>query len=81
MADASSADYLEVFQGQDGSWYFHAKANNGEVVAHSEAYTRESSAHTAAGALFPGVPFKGEDSQLELEREAPAEPRGAYGDE
>lgn len=29
---------IEVFQGEDGQWYWRAKARNGEIVATSEGY-------------------------------------------
>lgn len=39
-------DRWEVFRGEgdDSEWYFHRKAENGEIVGSSEGYTRKESA-------------------------------------
>lgn len=48
---------VEVFQGENGEWYWRAKGGNGEIVANSapESYTRHEDALTAVNATFPGV--------------------------
>jgi hypothetical protein len=62
----SNVDFIEVFgrrhfvHGKEYdtlpvSWYWHAKAGNGEIVAQSEAFTRESDARRAAEAVFPEI--------------------------
>ena len=33
-----------LFEGEDGQWYFHLKAGNGQIIAQSEGYTRKSNA-------------------------------------
>lgn len=30
---------VEIFQGQDGLWYWHVKARNHRIVAQSEGYS------------------------------------------
>jgi len=35
---------FEVFKGQDGKYYFHVRAANGEIVLQSQGYTSEGSA-------------------------------------
>ena len=42
------SDRLEVFQGEDGQWYWHRVAPNGEQISHGEAYTRKDDAETGA---------------------------------
>jgi uncharacterized protein YegP (UPF0339 family) len=37
-----------VQQGEDGSWYWHCQAANGEIVCHGEAHTRDTDALRAA---------------------------------
>lgn len=34
----------EVVKGEDGQWYFHLKAANGEIVSQSEGYSRREDA-------------------------------------
>lgn len=38
---------FEIFKGQDDQYYFHLKADNGEIVAASQGYTQK--AHAQAG--------------------------------
>lgn len=34
------AEKFEIWKSKkDGQWYFHLKAPNGEIIAHSEGYT------------------------------------------
>jgi len=43
--DAAIADdHFETFRGLDGKYYFHLKANNGQIVLQSQGYTTKSSA-------------------------------------
>lgn len=44
-------DNIEVFQSEDSQWRFRIKGNNGEIVASSESYSVESSAHRGARTL------------------------------
>jgi uncharacterized protein YegP (UPF0339 family) len=48
---------FEVFQGQDGDWRFRVRADNGEVVAQSEAYASKENA-TRATVDLVGVVLK-----------------------
>lgn len=41
-------DKYVVFKGQNNLWYFHRKAENGEIVAASEGYNEKSSALSEA---------------------------------
>ncbi|MFO0595211.1 MAG: DUF1508 domain-containing protein [Myxococcaceae bacterium] len=42
---ASAVDtHFETFKGLDGKYYFHLKANNGEIVLQSQSYTTKASA-------------------------------------
>jgi len=54
-------DYIKVFQGEDGDWYFGAYSANHEEVAQSEGYTRKSDAEQAARSAFPDKPLEVED--------------------
>jgi len=58
MVDQSNVTVVEVFEGEDGMFYFHGKAGNGEIVAESEAYTRKSDALEAGGRVFPAAEVK-----------------------
>ena len=42
---------IHVFEGENGQWYFHIKAGNGEIVAQSEGYTVKQSAVDTATLL------------------------------
>lgn len=42
---------IEVFEDSNGEWRFRIKANNGEIVAVSEAYTVQASAYRGADTL------------------------------
>ena len=35
---SGEAKYSDPFKGDDGQWYFHLQAANGEVVSQSEGY-------------------------------------------
>lgn len=52
----TNAKELEVFQGLDEQWYWHAKAGNGEIVAQGEGHPNHEGAKAAAEGAFPGVP-------------------------
>lgn len=39
---ASNVDRVEVWQGADRQWYWHAKAANNETVAEGEGYVNKS---------------------------------------
>lgn len=54
--DETNAKTIEVFEGLDDQWYWHAKAGNGEIVAQGEAHPRREDAVAAAEGAFPGVP-------------------------
>jgi uncharacterized protein YegP (UPF0339 family) len=42
--ESRSMKNIEIFQSNGGQWYFHIKGDNGEIIAQSEAYTREADA-------------------------------------
>lgn len=44
VAAAAPEAKFQVFRGFDGSYYFHLRAANGEIVLQSQAYTRRASA-------------------------------------
>jgi uncharacterized protein YegP (UPF0339 family) len=44
VAAAAPEAKFQVFRGFDGQYYFHLRANNGEIVLQSQAYTRRASA-------------------------------------
>jgi uncharacterized protein YegP (UPF0339 family) len=52
---ASNVIQLEIFQGEDEQWYWRGQAENGEVVAMSEGYTRKDDAREAGHKTFPDV--------------------------
>lgn len=43
---------FESFQGEDGGWYFHLVAGNGENVLRSQSYTRLSSAENGVASVL-----------------------------
>jgi uncharacterized protein YegP (UPF0339 family) len=53
----TNVTHLHVYQGDDGHWYWHAQARNGEIVAQGEAHTRQADAVRAAASVLPGVPI------------------------
>jgi uncharacterized protein YegP (UPF0339 family) len=53
----SDATQLEVFQGKDEQWYWHGKADNGEIVVRGEGHTRREDAIRAAETAFPETPM------------------------
>jgi len=47
---------IEVWEGLDNQWYWHLKnARNGQILAHSEGYTRKGSAVRVAKNLHSYV--------------------------
>lgn len=58
----SNVAYIEVFEGgadaETASFFWHAKAANGEIVAQGESHTRREDAVRAAEDVFPGVPVR-----------------------
>jgi uncharacterized protein YegP (UPF0339 family) len=50
------ATTIEIFQGNDGAWYFRAKAQNRQTGTISEGYTRKAGAIRAATRWHPGIP-------------------------
>ena len=43
MSDEKLGNFT-VFTGGDGRWYFHLQAENGEIIAQSEAYNSKQAA-------------------------------------
>lgn len=48
----STSAYFETFEGQDGRFYFHLMAGNGENVLRSQSYTRLSSAQNGVRSVL-----------------------------
>ena len=42
---------FEIFAGKDGQFYFHLKAENGEIIAASQGYTTKHSAEHGIAAI------------------------------
>lgn len=42
---------FETFKGLDGKYYFHLKANNGQIVLQSQAYTTKASANNGVASV------------------------------
>ncbi len=42
---------FNIFKGRDGYFYWHLRADNGEIIAQSEGYTSEQSARNGAEAV------------------------------
>lgn len=42
---------FEIFKGKDGQYYFHLKADNGQIVAASEGYTTKQGAQIGIAAI------------------------------
>ncbi len=60
-----------IFQGSDTQYYFHLKAPNGEIIGHSEGYTKKQGAKNGIASVKLNSPydsrytiFKGNDSQF-----------------
>jgi uncharacterized protein YegP (UPF0339 family) len=51
---------LTVYQGDDGQWYWRATANNNEIVAQGEGFTRKDDAERAAESVFPDIDVREE---------------------
>lgn len=53
--EKTNATGIEVFEGSDSQWYYHARAGNNEILNTSEGYTRREDAVRAAEDTYPGV--------------------------
>lgn len=42
---------FQIFTGKDHQVYFHIKGDNGEILTHSEGYTRKESAENTIEAI------------------------------
>ena len=42
---------FEIFNGVDGLFYFHLKAENGEIIASSQGYTTKQSAENGIDSI------------------------------
>lgn len=42
---------FELFRGTNGNYYFRLKAENGEIIAHSEGYTTKQGAQNGIAAV------------------------------
>lgn len=51
----SNITRVEVKPGIDGQFYFHGKADNGEIILSSEGYTRLYDALEAAQKAWPEI--------------------------
>ena len=49
---------IEVFEGEDGQYYWRGKSANGEIVTHGEGHTRMHDAKRAAMDVLPGILVK-----------------------
>ncbi|MGO1120445.1 YegP family protein [Rhodovibrionaceae bacterium A322] len=47
---------FEIFVGQDDNYYFHLKADNGEIIAASQSYTTKASAEKGIAAVKRTAP-------------------------
>lgn len=50
-AAAQGDTRFETFKGLDGKYYFHLKANNGQIVLQSQAYTTKASANNGVASV------------------------------
>jgi hypothetical protein len=64
--DAATGSRFQVFRGLDAKYYFHLRAQNGEIVLQSQAYSRKSSAQGG----IASVRTNGTDSRRFVVREA-----------
>jgi uncharacterized protein YegP (UPF0339 family) len=54
----TSNDHVKVFRGNDGRWYWHRQAGNGQIVSTGgQGYDSESAARAAAQRNNPGIPI------------------------
>src|SRR3954468_8495485 len=51
----SNVGRLEVFEGEDGQYYYRAIGRNGETLNTSEGYTRRATAADEAGKVYPNI--------------------------
>ena len=53
----TNADFIEIYKGEDDTWNWRAKSNNGEIVAsgESDGFHTFWGARRAAEGVFPGV--------------------------
>jgi uncharacterized protein YegP (UPF0339 family) len=47
----AGSTHFDVFRGIDGKYYFHLKANNGQIILQSQAYTARASATAGANSV------------------------------
>lgn len=55
MTTEPFTDYAEVFEADDGLWYWHVKAANHEIIAQSEGYVNRGDAISVLEQHFPDV--------------------------
>ncbi len=48
---------FEIFKGTDGKFYFRLKAVNGEIIAHSEAYSTKQGAQDGIASVKKNAPI------------------------
>ena len=51
----SNVARVEIFWGEDGLYYYRAKAKNNETLNTSEGYTRRATAIDEASKVYPGI--------------------------
>ncbi|MCP4614401.1 MAG: YegP family protein [Planctomycetes bacterium] len=61
---------FEIFTGNDNQYYFHLKAENNEIIGHSEGYVSKQGAENGISSVKANAPhdfrytiFQGRDSQ------------------
>lgn len=55
MAEETNVAMIEVYEGEDGQYYWRGRAANGEIVDQGEGYTRHDDAVEGAEKVHPGV--------------------------
>ena len=69
MADETNVAGIEVYEGEDGKYYWRGRAANGEIVAQGEGYEKHSGAVDGAHKVFPSVEISAANSATDQDCE------------
>lgn len=67
--DTTNVAGIEIYEGEDGQYYWRGRAANGEIVAQGEGYVEHGGAVDGAHKVFPGVEISPANTATEGDRE------------
>lgn len=69
MAKETNVVGIEVYEGEDGQYYWRGRAANGEIVDQGEGYVKHSGAVDGASKVHPGVEISAANTATDKDRE------------